>query len=85
MIRLILIHSVETEVISPVTTFGKYSEDQLKQRYQNLLNILGGELNLQVRAVEWDKMPVVEGPSSFLYKIRVTALILAKLGTSMTL
>ena len=58
------------EVISPVATFGKYSEDELKHRYQNLLNILTAQLKLPVRAVEWDKAALVEGPSSFLYKIR---------------
>lgn len=41
----------------------------LKMRYQKVLEILSSKLGLPVTPVGWDERAVVEGPSSFLYRV----------------
>ncbi|WP_404400708.1 hypothetical protein LG288_11570 [Idiomarina seosinensis] len=46
------------------------SETDLKKRYQQILDILSRRLSLPIEAVKWEEQAVIEGPSSFLYRIR---------------
>ncbi|WP_417706273.1 FtsK/SpoIIIE domain-containing protein [Rheinheimera aquimaris] len=41
----------------------------LKVRYQTVLEILSSKLGLPVTPVGWDERAVIEGPSSFLYRV----------------
>ena len=44
-------------------------EKELKKRYQEVLSILSSKLNLPIKAVDWKDEAIVEGPSSFLFRI----------------
>lgn len=45
------------------------SDEQLKAKYQEVITILSHKHSLNIKAVDWDKNPVIEGPSSFLYRL----------------
>lgn len=56
---------VVQEIVKKTVDIGKV----LKERYQTVLDILSSKLGLPVTPVDWDDRAVVEGPSSFLYRV----------------
>lgn len=57
--------AVATESVKPAVDITA----ALKMRYQLVLEILSSKLGLPVTPVGWDERAVVEGPSSFLYRV----------------
>jgi hypothetical protein len=66
---------VKSEVFDPVQNTvsqpaSMSDQKELKERYQEVLSILSSKLNLPIKAADWKDEAIVEGPSSFLFRIR---------------
>ncbi len=51
-----------------VNITGNIPQEVLKEKYQEIMTILSHKHKLNVKALGWNKGPVIEGPSSFLYR-----------------